>query len=356
MTASDLAPIDPPASTLVIELTQRCNHDCRYCYNVWKNDPHYPSGELGTADTLASICRALDESGVRHVTLSGGEPLLRHDLMAIIEALRARSVGINLVTNGTLLDEATVGRLSPDKVSVFELPLLSSVAAVHDELSGVVGAHEKATLAIANLKLAGQTVVAVFVATQRNVATLAETLEMAFALGVDGVMLNRFNPGGRGWSQAEALTLDPEVLRQALDLANDFTATHGLPVSCSIAMPACLFDHQRWPELSFGPCAVGTPECYPTIDPLGNVRPCNHSRLILGNLRADSFNALLHGRALQQFAAAHPAFCDDCPLVATCQGGCKAAAEVCFGDARRCDPFLLAYRDQAHKPRGPAQG
>ena len=73
-------------------------------------------------------------------------------------------------------------------------------------------------------------------------------------------------------------------------------------------------------------------------------------------LRADSFNALLHGRALQQFAAAHPAFCDDCPLVATCQGGCKAAAEVCFGDARRCDPFLLAYRDQAHKPRGPAQG
>ena len=336
-------------ATLVVELTQRCNHDCRHCYNAWKNERSYPAvGELGTADTLAMLDQALSETGIAHVTLSGGEPLLRPDLGEIVDWLAARDVQVNLISNGTLLDETAISRLAA--VSLFELPLLSSEAALHDRLSGKKGAHDRVTMAMAELGAAGRPVVAVFVATRLNIDTLAETLQMAFALGAGGVMLNRFNPGGTGHRHLAELQLSPAELRAALHVANDFAEHYELPLSCSIAMPPCLFDHDEWPKLGFGFCAVGTERAYPTIDPAGNVRPCNHSALILGNVRDHSLVDLLTSPALRRFAAAVPTFCDDCPLAARCQGGCKAAAEVCCGDLRACDPFLAAYRSEVVKP------
>jgi MoaA/NifB/PqqE/SkfB family radical SAM enzyme len=50
---------------------------------------------------------------------------------------------------------------------------------------------------------------------------------------------------------------------------------------------------------------------------------------------------------LSAFMAARPAFCGGCRLERDCQGGCKAAAEVCAGDLSACDPFLAINRDAA---------
>ncbi len=83
----------PVLKTLIVELTQRCNHACRHCYNVWHSDSPgrpsgYPRGELGTAQTLALLTKALGEITCSHVTLTGGEPLLRQDLPQILDWLR----------------------------------------------------------------------------------------------------------------------------------------------------------------------------------------------------------------------------------------------------------------------------
>ena len=56
--------------TLIFEVTQRCNHACLHCYNVW-NGPErlegsYPRGELDTAKTLALLNKALDEVDCNH--------------------------------------------------------------------------------------------------------------------------------------------------------------------------------------------------------------------------------------------------------------------------------------------------
>jgi radical SAM protein with 4Fe4S-binding SPASM domain len=336
--------------SLIFEVTQRCNHDCLHCYNAWKNESPYPDApELSTAETLALLDKVLDETGAGHVTLTGGEPLLREDLPALVEHLNARHCEVNLITNGTRLDEATIARLTPDRISIFEVPLLSAEAALHDRLSGAEGAYDKVTMAIADLKLAGQTVVCVFVATALNLSTWAETLELAFALGADGVMFNRFNPGGEGFRNLDLLQPSPEALRTALDVAQELSAAYALSVSCSIAMPPCLFEYERWPGLTFGFCAAGTADAYYTLDPAGNLRPCNHSMIILGNLRERSFWELADSPAMRNFVAARPGFCDGCRLADECLGGCKAAAEVCYGRLTASDPFLRAYGSEARK-------
>jgi len=335
--------------SFVFEVTQRCNHDCPHCYNAWKNPVDYPIGELPTDETLAMTGKLLDETGASLVSLSGGEPMLRRDIHQIIEFLVDRGVAVNLITNGSLLDEQAIPRLAPDKISVFELPLLSAERDIHDRLSGRARAFDDVTLAVANLKAAAQRVVCVFVATRQNLPTWRDTAEMAIALGADGIMFNRFNPGGAGARNIAALQAAPGELAGALAEANEIAEQYEFPISCSIAMPPCLFRTERYPQLSFGFCAAGTERAYYTLDPLGNIRPCNHSTTILGNIRTGSFWEMVDSPLMHQFMAARPAFCDGCRLADECLGGCKAAAEVCCGDLAACDPFLAAFKHQAVK-------
>jgi len=296
------------------------------------------------------IDKLIDETGARLITLSGGEPLLRPDTFEIIDHLHAQGVQLNLISNGSLLTEANIDRIGPDAISVWELPLLSVERAIHDRLSGMPGAFDKATEAMADLKLRRQVVVGVFVATRLNLDTWAETLELAVALGLDGVMFNRFNPGGRGLDNLELLQAPPDRVQQALDEAERLCGEYGISVACSIAMPPCLFDTQRYEHLTFGFCAAGTDRAYYALDPLGNLRPCNHSPTILGNIRQDTFAAIVARPALRDFMDARPAMCAGCALERECQGGCKAAGEVASGSASDPDPFLRAYADRIHKP------
>ena len=346
MTAMSRPPIRQ--QSFVFEATLRCNFDCGHCYNVWKNGRSSPGGELPTEATLAMLDAMLTQTGARLVTVTGGEPLLRPDIFAIVDHLAARGAGVNFLTNGSLLDEAAIARLS-ETVSLFELPLLSARRDVHDAMSGHTGAFDAVTLAIASLKAARQRVVSVFVATRDNAADWPAAAELAFALGVDGIMLNRFNPGGAGAARIDRLQLSPGELAGLLDQAEALVERFGLSIACSIPMPPCLLDHARWPRLGFGFCAAGGDKAYYTLDPLGNVRPCNHSPRVLGNIRSTPFAEMVGGEPMRQFMAARPAFCSGCGLEHTCQGGCKAAAEACFGDVSAADPFLAAHAAEARK-------
>ncbi|HOX46702.1 MAG TPA: radical SAM protein [Myxococcota bacterium] len=340
----------PPVEDMIVELTRACDHDCLHCYNVWKNRaPYPPAPELGTAGLLELLGRVVEQEGLTHITLSGGEPLLRQDLPLLVDWLAARRLGITLVTNGRLLTAAAIERLGARRVGVWELPLLAVDRAVHDRLSGRAGAFDRATEAMADLKLAGATVVGVFVMTRLNLPQLSQVMELATALGLDGLMLNRFNPGGRGAEHVELLQSSPAELAAAFSVAERRSAALGLPLAVGVPVPPCLVDPAGLTRLDFGACSAGTAHAYYTLDPGGRLRPCNHSPTILGDLRLESFAALRAAPAMQAFRAARPALCAACRLADSCQGGCKAAAEVCCGSASAPDPFLAAFAAQRRR-------
>lgn len=349
---SDPRPLLP---SLIFETTWRCNHACMHCYNVWQPDTPewpcpYPRGELDTATTLRLLDKALDETRCAHVTLTGGEPLLRPDLFQIVEHLHARGVGINLISNGHLLSEPVVVDLLERGVTTFELPLLGRRREVHDALSASPGAFDAVLAAMARIRYHGGRFVAVFVATRRNLAELYETIKLAFAFGARGLMLNRFNVGGRGRMYMDELLPTVDELRRALAVADAAAAEFRFPISCSIAIPPCLINHVDYAHLHFGFCAAGTDRAYYTLDPLGNVRPCNHTPTVLGNLFEHSFGELVASKRLREFVRAVPPFCRACALRDTCLGGCKAAAEVCYGSLWTEEPFLRRNIEHA-RPR-----
>jgi radical SAM protein with 4Fe4S-binding SPASM domain len=333
----------PPLQALIFEVTQRCNHACRHCYNVWQ-DPRqstpYPDGQLDPARTLELLARVIEETGCRHITLTGGEPLLRPDLLQIVEFLHQRHVQVTVISNGRLLDEQAAAALIQAGVGLFELPLLSHLGEVHDELSGAPGAWQAVLTAMTNIRRQHGQVVTAFVATRRNIEHLQETIRLAFAFGARGVMFNRFNPGGRGRERLEEILPSLGQVQTALSAAEFATQEYGIPVSCSIPIQPCLIDHSPYPHVSFGFCSAGTDRAYYAIDPQGNLRPCNHSDTILGNLLVEPFAALTAPERISTFASAIPAFCSDCNHRLECHGGCKASAQVCYGSLTAEEPFL----------------
>ena len=88
-----------------IELTSRCNLNCRHCYiNKPSNDKAAFSSEL----SFKEIDRITNEAlklGTLWIQISGGEPLLRDDFLDIYLSLKKKGFLISVLTNGTLISK-----------------------------------------------------------------------------------------------------------------------------------------------------------------------------------------------------------------------------------------------------------
>ncbi len=112
------APADAPAGALRdrrgrrvhdlrISVTDRCNFRCVYCMpkTVYGRDyPFLPRSEVLSYEEITRLARLFAAHGVEKIRLTGGEPLLRHDLEELIAQLAAiPGVELTLTTNGSLL-------------------------------------------------------------------------------------------------------------------------------------------------------------------------------------------------------------------------------------------------------------
>lgn len=84
-----------------------CNLQCGYCDTRWANDPEVDYEEYTASEVYDIICK----SGVKNVTLTGGEPLLQPDMEDLLKLLRdAGEVRIEIETNGSV----DIGPFMPD--------------------------------------------------------------------------------------------------------------------------------------------------------------------------------------------------------------------------------------------------
>ncbi len=91
-----------PIVSLRITLTNRCNVNCVYCHH----DGMVSSSQEMTADELYTICKIAKNIGVKKIRLSGGEPLIRKDIVEIIEKIASLNFkDISMTTNGTYLEK-----------------------------------------------------------------------------------------------------------------------------------------------------------------------------------------------------------------------------------------------------------
>src|SRR5262249_17479799 len=153
--------------------------------------------EAGAAKKLhARLEKVLDALDVDHVTITGGEPFARRDLFELLDRVKERGVGIQIISNGGLIDDRVAERLAPYPASYVQCTLDGPTAELHDAHVGGEGHFDKTLAGIRALRRADVVVVGCIVVTKKNAAHVAETLTLFHSLGVRHIALSRFSPAG----------------------------------------------------------------------------------------------------------------------------------------------------------------
>ena len=103
-------------TNLRVSVTQKCNLSCIYCHR--EGHKSVKSKEL-EPDEIAKICEVFRELGIKKLKITGGEPLIRKDLLEILSVLPDFDE-ISITTNGTILKKFAfdLKELGVDRVNV----------------------------------------------------------------------------------------------------------------------------------------------------------------------------------------------------------------------------------------------
>ncbi len=94
-------PYGRPINSLRISVTQRCNFNCFFCHH----EGEHGSGEELEINEIEKIVKLASSLGVEKVKLTGGEPLVRNDIVEIVERVHPHVSEVSMTTNASRLDE-----------------------------------------------------------------------------------------------------------------------------------------------------------------------------------------------------------------------------------------------------------
>jgi heme d1 biosynthesis radical SAM protein NirJ len=190
-----LGPKRQPTGPVVIwNLIRRCNLACKHCYSI-SADTDFP-GELTTAEVFR-VMDDLKAFGVPVLILSGGEPLLRPDIFEVSKRAKAMGFYVGLSTNGTLIDEAMIGRVAEvgyDYVGIS----IDGLRETHDRFRRKDGAFDASLKAMRLCCDAGIKIGMRFTMTRDNAAELPALLRLMDDEGIDKFYFSHLNYAGRG--------------------------------------------------------------------------------------------------------------------------------------------------------------
>jgi AdoMet-dependent heme synthase len=306
-----------------IETTYACNQNCRFCYN--------PNRNMKIDRTIIdNIVMSIFQAWVPHVYLIGGEPSLlgAKKLNEYIELLSQRS-SVTIVTNGQVYLEDL-----SDKLACIGIPM-HGIGETHDFLAGKSGSFETAIKSVERYVKRGFDIRCIPVLTKTNFDQMYDVIGLAKKLGMESVFVDRYEDGGIGSLRSLELKPSLEQFRMALGQMIEGRNDFGLPVGWGTAIPFCL-DERLIAENMFADCGAGITFC--AVNPKGEVRLCNQSERVYGNVLSEPINEIWHKPELSEFRdlgwVEKP--CLGCVVLSECMCGCKV-------DANHSETFCIDY-------------
>jgi radical SAM protein with 4Fe4S-binding SPASM domain len=294
-------------TTYTLELTSYCNNACVGCGNVFSRD----LGEMPVGRWM-SLLDYLHPHLV-NIRVTGGEPTLHRQFPQIIQFIDYLTVPFVLFSNGVWenrqetiqllldcrnLDGVLISLHGKDNSSHYQFVRRDS--------------FEETVRSIREATQAGLLVNTNTVLTRANFQDIEEIAQLSLDLGSGFVAFSRYY--GAPTSVTE---LSDDELMQAIESVHRLKA-RGMPARFNNNVPACF---SGYPSKS---CPAGITHC--TIDPLGNLRPCNHVATAFGNLFEYSIEELWHSEQARWWRNLIPQACYQCAEFDRCRGGCKAMA------------------------------
>jgi pyrroloquinoline quinone biosynthesis protein E len=323
-----------PPLWLLAELTYKCPLHCVYCSNPL--DYAASGRELDTAEWV----RVLQEGrrmGSAQLGFSGGEPLMRDDLIELAAEGRRLGYYSNLITSGIGLTEAKIKALKDAGLDHIQVSFQDSTREVNDFL-GSTRTFELKQKVARLVKAYDYPMVLNVVLHRLNLDHIEKILEMAEDLGVE--YLELANSQYYGWALLNRAHLIPTraQLATAEAAVQRFRARIGDRMRVYFVVPDY---HAARPKA----CMNGWGSVFVTITPDGTVLPCHEAKMLPGihfpNVRELSLEQIWqHSDAFNRYRgdAWMKDPCRSCPDKAKDFGGCRCQAYLLTGDAREADP------------------
>ncbi|MDR4505784.1 MAG: 12,18-didecarboxysiroheme deacetylase [Candidatus Scalindua sp.] len=203
---------------VVWNVGQRCNLKCVHCYSQSK-DIAYPN-ELTTKEAKSMI-DGLAEYGAPVILFSGGEPLMREDLMELITYARDKGLRAVISTNGTMITEDKAEELKKFGLSYVGISL-DGLKETNDKFRGIEGAFDDALQGIRNCLKLGIKVGLRFTINKRNAQDIPGIFDLIEKEKIPRVCFYHLVYSGRG-SRLMEEDLSHEETREVVDLIIDKT-------------------------------------------------------------------------------------------------------------------------------------
>ncbi len=327
---------------LLAELTYACPLQCPYCSNPIDYAKH--SDELSTEDWRRVFSEAR-EMGAVQLGFSGGEPLVRKDLAALVRHARKLGYYTNLITSGYGLNEARILELKDAGLDHIQISIQAPEKTLNNYIAGTDSFEHKKEVAHW-VKKHGYPMVLCVVIHRRNIHLMRDILEMAVELEAD--YLELANTQYYGWAHLNRDQLLPTraQFEEAEAIANEYKEKLKGRMKIYYVVPDY---YENRPKA----CMNGWGTTFLTIAPDGLALPCHEARMLPGldcpNVRDMSVRDIwLNSEAFNRFRGygwmKEP--CRSCPEKAKDYGGCRCQAYLLTGDMNATDPVCSLAPDR----------
>ncbi|MBR4653599.1 MAG: radical SAM protein [Kiritimatiellae bacterium] len=195
---------------LAWEVTRRCPLRCRHCRAAATSTAS--AEELSTAECL----RVIDSLDGTMVIWTGGEPMLRQDILELVAHATSRGLRSVMAPCGMLVTEERLAALRSAGVMACSFSLDGPDAASHDAFRGVKGAYGNVVEAMAVAKRIGMPFQVNTTVSTLNIGRLDAIYDRALELGATKLDLFFLVPVGRG-REIASYALSEEQTRTVLD-------------------------------------------------------------------------------------------------------------------------------------------
>ena len=325
-------------------ITDACNFRCRHCYQ----DDFGPDRELDLqalkllSQRIFQTARQQSKKVIFNIT--GGEPFLKKDLFELLAYLDAQPEVFELaiITNGSLINQGVIKELrSIKKINQIKISLDGADAPSNDYIRGE-GSFERTIKAIKLLRRYSSFSINLMLTVMKsNLDQVPGVFELCRALQVNGLIIERFLPLGRGEQMINQLL----GYRDWLSLVSTVFKLTGRDYRIEDIVSFRAF----WIKISKKQNRLLGASCNVSknafcLMPDGSVFPCRRFNLKLGNLLQDSLSDILNSEILYRIInAKKKGRCHDCEIQ-DCRG-CAALSYILSDDFLSEDAQCFYKRD-----------
>ncbi|MCR6109028.1 radical SAM protein [Bacillus sp. A301a_S52] len=174
------------------KITSKCNISCKHCWAKL-------NGEDRDTDKMKDVIDKFYNNNIFHVTITGGEPMIRNDFFEIVRYLKDKKIHLELFTNGWFLNYENSKKLANilSRYDTIQISLDGFNEKTHDS-QRMKGSYKKVIEAFKNISKFQIKTRLNFTATHLNVEELYDTFMLANELKIDVFSASPVYPSGKG--------------------------------------------------------------------------------------------------------------------------------------------------------------